>query len=75
MRTITLGLALALGGGVLNPPSIRAADNDSEVDGRLEGYAGKKVAIEKNSTTPAFLGFLALVVVGCIPLFKNAKRD
>jgi hypothetical protein len=53
-----------------------AADNDSNVDARLVGYpSGKKVAIEKSSSTPAFLLFFFLVVVGCVPLFKNAKRD
>ena len=53
-----------------------SADNDSNVDARLVGYpAGKKVAIEKSSSTPAFLLFFFLVVVGCVPLFKNAKRD
>jgi hypothetical protein len=75
VRAAALGLALASGGGMLTPAAVSAADNDSDVDGRMEGYAGKKVAIEKSSTTLTFLLFLTLVVVGCVPLFKNSKRD
>jgi len=67
-------VGLALAGGAVTPSAARAADNDDEMDGRLAGYS-RKVAIEKSSTTPAFLMFLALVIVGCVPLFKNAKRD
>jgi len=64
---------------VASVPSVAlagSADNDSNVDARLVGYpSGKKVNIEKSSATPSFLLFFVLVVVGCIPLFKNAKRD
>jgi hypothetical protein len=75
LRSIALSAALAIGSGLFAPGMARAAENDSDLDGRLAGYSGKKVAIEKSSTTPAFLAFLGLVVVGCVPLFKNAKRD
>jgi hypothetical protein len=58
------------------PSMAVAADNDSNVDARLVGYPnGKKMAIEKSSATPSYLLFFFLVVVGCVPLFKNAKRD
>ena len=73
-----LAAMLALGAGASTPTAVLAAagDNDSSVDARLVGYGtGKKVALEKSSSTPAMLLFLFLVVVGCVPLFKNAKRD
>jgi hypothetical protein len=75
---VLFAMVLVIGTGVMTPPAALAgsADNDSNVDARLIGYPnGHKVAIEKSSSTPAFLLFFVLVVVGCIPLFKNAKRD
>ena len=75
LRAMALGLALASGGGAFTPVIATAADNDSDLDGRLAGYTGKKVAIENSRTTLTFMLFLVLMVVGCIPLFKNAKRD
>ena len=75
---LVLALVLAMGSSVLTPSAALAssADNDSNVDARLVGYPnGHKVALDKSSSTPAFLLFFLLVVVGCVPLFKNAKRD
>jgi hypothetical protein len=71
-----LAAVLAIGAGAAMPATALAAsaDNDSNVDARLVGYS-RKVAIEKSSATPSFLLFFFLIVVGCIPLFKNAKRD
>lgn len=73
LRAALVAVTLAL--GTLAPATARAADNDDDMDGRMAGYTGKKVAIEKSSTTLTFFLFLGLTVVGCVPLFKNAKRD
>ena len=68
-------MSLLVGVGVLAPgPSYAASGPEDEtVDGRMEGYS-RVVNIEKSSTTPTFLLFGTLVVVGCTGLFKTAKR-
>jgi hypothetical protein len=72
VRTALVAVALAAGS---LPSAVRAADVDDDEDGRFIGYAQKKVGIEKGGTTLTLLGFLALATIGCIPLFKAAKRD
>jgi hypothetical protein len=76
-RGLFLAAALATGAGAFHPVAARAAsdDLDGQTDGRLESYGNKKVGIEKSSSTPSFLLFGALVIIGCVPLFKAAKRD
>lgn len=70
-------IAMLLWGGMgLLAPGLSyaaAGPEDETVDGRMEGYS-RVVNIEKSSTTPTFLFFGTLVVVGCTGLFKTAKR-
>jgi hypothetical protein len=74
LRTASVAMALTV--GAFSPSAARAADVDDDQDGRFIGYpTGKQVGIEKSGTTLTVLGFLALATIGCIPLFKAAKRE
>ena len=70
-------LVAALAAASFTPAAARAASNDvdEDIDGRFIGYGNKQVAMESRSTTLTYLAFFGLATIGCIPLFKAAKRD
>lgn len=69
-------VATALAVVSLAPTAAQAADVDDDMDGRFVGYVGgKQVAMESRATTLTYLAFFGLAVIGCVPLFKAAKRD
>lgn len=55
-------------------PSTAVAQEESTTDARLEGYS-TKVELDKSGTALTWMAFLALAVVGCSALFKDAKRN
>lgn len=64
-----LCLCLAFAG----TPAMAQTDEESDVDGRLEGYDAP-VRIEKSGTTMMWALFFFLAIIGCSVLFKSAKR-
>jgi hypothetical protein len=58
---------------VLALPALALAQEESDVDGRLEGYS-TKVAMEGGGTGLTWIAFFVLAVVGVSALFKSAKR-
>ena len=78
-RAACLAVALLIGSGVILPPATFAqgtsmAADEGEVDVRLKGYA-KTYGSGNGNTIMTWLLFMGLVLVGCVPLFKNAKRE
>lgn len=72
-RVLSACCALALLAGT--PAAVHAqAASDETTDARLQGYAGRP-AMEKSGVGPTWLLFIALSIIGCSVLFKNAKRS
>lgn len=75
-RVLVALMSVVLLAGVSSSPVLAQdkIDEDTELDGRLFGYE-TNVGIEKDSTTPLWFVYFFLVVVGCVVLFKSAKRE
>ena|SRR5947209_4551696 len=72
-RVLSACCALALLAGA--PAAVHAQSaSDETTDARLQGYAGRP-ALEKSGVGPTWLLFIALSIIGCSVLFKNAKRS
>ncbi len=58
---------------ILAAPGVARAD-DTDLDGRLEGYK-EKVALDKSTPVLSWVLFILLAVVGVGALSKNANRS
>lgn len=72
-RVLAACCGLALLAGAPGAAHAQSANDDTS-DARLQGYAGRP-AMEKSGVGPTWLLFIALSVIGCSVLFKNAKRS
>ena len=72
-RTFSVVLFVMLLVVLLAPVMVRADDESTSYDARIEGYA-QKVQLDSGSTALVWLLFVVLGVLTIAVLFKDAKR-